>query len=156
LQPHDLIATATHLASRATKKPLQSDLKRAESTTYYALFHTLAKNCADSMMGAVKKGRPNKAWQQVYRALDHGIAKNACKNGDMAKFPQSIQDFANIFVAMQVKRHNADYDPFYRVTKSKVLVDIENARAVIKQFHKVPMKDKKAFSAWVLFKNRPQ
>jgi len=29
----------------------------------------------------------------------------------MTQFPPSIQDFANMFVQMQEKRHRADYDP---------------------------------------------
>lgn len=152
--PRDLIQTAAYLAKRSSNKPRQSDLKRAVSTVYYALFHALARCCADSMIGAAKKGRANRAWQQVYRSLDHGIARKACQNGDINRFPQEIQDFSNTFVGMQLKRHSADYDPFFKVYKSQVLIDIENVKSVLGSFSKTGMTHKKAFAAWVLLKQR--
>lgn len=44
---HELIVTARRLANVRTRRPRQADLKRALSTSYYALFHTLAQDCAD-------------------------------------------------------------------------------------------------------------
>ncbi len=155
MRPLDLIATAKKLAMANPKKPRQSDLKLAVSSAYYALFHFLAKTSADSIIGTWKIYRANKAWQQVYRALNHGPAKTACINKEIAHFPQEIQDFANAFIAMQAKRHDADYDPFSRVYKSDVLAEIDNVKVVIDGFKNVSIKEKKAFSAWVLFPKRP-
>jgi hypothetical protein len=105
------------------------------------------------MIGAgPHKSKP--AWRQVYRALDHGFAKNACQNNDISKFPKEIQDFANAFVALQAKRHAADYDPNAKAYKSAVETDIDTAEAVIEDFGKAPLKDRRAFSAWVLFRLR--
>jgi hypothetical protein len=155
LLPRDLIATAQRLALANPKKPRQSDLKRAVSSTYYALFHMIAKSSADSLIGVSKAERANRAWQQVYRALNHGPARTACRNHEISRFPQEIQNFANIFVDMQAKRHDADYDPFSRVFKQEVLRDIENVRQVLNDFGSVAMNDKKAFAVWVLFQQRP-
>lgn len=72
----------------------------------------------------------------------------------MAKFPQQIQDFANVFVAMQAKRHDADYNPFHKTTKSEVTTDINAVEAAIDDFEAAPLKDRRAFAVWVLLKER--
>lgn len=154
LNPRDLIKTATELVEVADGKPRQSNLNRAVSTAYYALFHTLAHCCADMMIGGPSAVRSKPAWRQVYRALEHGPAKNACQNGDITKFPQEIQDFANLFITMQAKRHAADYEPNTKAYKSSVLLDIGAVESVIGGFQNAPIKHRRAFAAWVLFKLR--
>jgi hypothetical protein len=154
LNPRDLITTARELITTTDGKPRQSNLSRAISTAYYALFHTLARCCADMMIGGTAAVRSGGAWRQVYRALDHGSAKNACQNNDISKFPKEIQDFANTFVTMQAKRHAADYDPKAKAFKSAVAIDIDTVESVISGFNKSAVKDRRAFAAWVLFKLR--
>ncbi len=154
--PRDLLDTARHLVVSGKGKPKQAHLRRAVSTTYYALFHVLAKTCADLVIGTSKQKRSKPAWNQVYRALQHGFAKDACKHANLlSKFPNTIQDFANMFVAMQDKRHKADYDPDEKVFKSAVEADIRAVESVIDGFEKAPQKDRRAFVALVLLK-QPQ
>jgi hypothetical protein len=113
----------------------------------------LAKAGADLMVGGQNSARSKHAWRQVYRALEHGAAKNACGNSSIvSQFPKEIEDFANMFVGMQIKRHGADYDPSYKCTRSEVIRDIESVEIVIKGFAQAPMKDRRAFAAHVLFK----
>lgn len=81
--------------------------------------------------------------------------KNACMNhGTVSKFPKSIEDFANTFVAMQIKRHGADYDPTTRYARSEVMQDIDNAETTIADYLDADKKDRRAFAAYVLFKTR--
>lgn len=70
------------------------------------------------------------------------------------QFPAELQNFANAFVALQKKRHDADYDPDARFARSAVLSDIDDADFVIKRLGTGKQKDRRAFSAWVLFKSR--
>jgi uncharacterized protein (UPF0332 family) len=154
LDQRDLIKTAKELVASSDGKPRQSNLNRAISTTYYALFHTLARCCADTMIGGSNASRSKAAWRQVYRALDHNFVKEACQKKIIRKFPRQIQDFANAFVSMQEKRHAADYDPHSKAYKSAVLIDIESAEIVMADFQSTSLKDRKAFAAWVLFKTR--
>lgn len=72
----------------------------------------------------------------------------------MMEFPQPIADFANLFHAMQIKRHEADYDPDTRLSKSDVLNDVALVRQAIIEFKKQPIKDRRAFCVHVLFKVR--
>ena len=55
---------------------MQASLRRAISTAYYAVFHSLARIAADLIVGTDR----NEAWHQAHRALEHGSAKNACLN----------------------------------------------------------------------------
>jgi len=73
----------------------------------------------------------------------------------MTRFPQECVDFANAFVELQDARHRADYDPDYRAIRSDVVASIETAAQVIADLRAVPMKDRRALAAWVVFKNRP-
>ena len=72
----------------------------------------------------------------------------------MQKFPQDVQEFANLFVALQEKRHSADYDPAARFYKSAVGADIDQAEVAIKAFDMVPASDRRAFCAYVLLRER--
>lgn len=150
----ELLDTATALARRSNKRPKQADLRRAQSTAYYAMFHCLARQCADNLIGGANAARSNPAWCQVYRALEHGAAKNACTDGAIAKFPAEVQDFASLFKEMQEKRHAADYDPDYRLRRSEVLSDIETVSAAIERLEACGSSDRAAFCAFVLFKKR--
>jgi hypothetical protein len=154
VKPQDLIDVSESLAGSNKGKPKQAFLRRAVSTTYYALFHTLARCCADMLIGGTNADRSGQAWRQVYRSLEHGYAKNQCGSGKISEFPQEIQDFASLFKAMQTKRHRADYDPLERFAKSSVLLDIGLTKAAIAGFGAASPKDRRAFAAFVLLKAR--
>lgn len=154
-KPLDLIETARRLTAPETGRPTQSDLRRAVSTAYYALFHSLARAGADLFVGGVGAARSDLAWRQVYRSLEHGLAKDACRNArTMKAFPKDVEDFANMFATLQYKRHGADYDPSVRYARSEVVQDIDNAEDAIRRFERVAAKERRAFCAHVLFKTR--
>ena len=149
----DLIVTARKLARASPKKPRQADLKRAVSTAYYALFHALAKNAADQLVG-VGQNRPDKAWAQVYRSLQHGEAKNARSQVRNLRFPATIVSCADAFVKLQEDRHSADYDSDHRVTRADALDAIALAEQAIKDLKATPGKDRRAFAVHLVFKKR--
>ncbi len=155
MQPLDLLDSAEILIASSKGKPSQVSLRRAISSAYYALFHCLARNRADLFVGGTNADRSKHAWRQTYRALEHGFAKSACKDGLITRFPKAVEDFASTFVAMQEKRHQADYDPSIRLSASEVVADVTAVRKVIIDFTAVSAKDRRAFAAHVLFKKRP-
>ncbi len=157
MRPRDLIASAKKLVGEGqVGSPKQSDLKRALSTAYYAMFHALCWNCADSFIGTANAAtRAQSAWRQAYRAVEHGRAKNQCKNNAvMGRFPAEIQDFANQFVDAQERRHEADYDPFSKFTRHDVLIAIDAANTAIKKLKEPNIKHRKAFAVWTTMRNR--
>ena len=154
MQPSDLLASASLLIEASKGKPSQVNLRRAVSSTYYALFHALARNCADMLIGGQGAQKSKHAWIEVYRSLGHGTAKSACEHKEViVKFPLAIADFSSKFIEMQRKRHAADYDPSARFYKSDVISDVAATEIVISSFNVAPTKDKRAFASWVLFKN---
>jgi hypothetical protein len=148
-----LIVTARKLANASPRRPRQSDLKRAISTAYYALFHAMAKDAADVLVG-VGAARPDNAWTQAYRALQHGEAKNACLQVRRLGFPAGIVACAEAFVLLQERRHSADYDPNHRVVRADALSAIGYAQSAIEALISAPRKDRKAFAVLLLFRKR--
>ena len=151
MTPTDFMATARDLAQANTRgRPRQTNLRRAVSTTYYALFHSIAACCADTLVGGPNSNRSEGAWLQVYRALEHGYARRRCAHRDIERFPAEIQDFANQFVQMQRERHRADYSPAGRFYKDWVLQKIAEAEYQLTRFSRVTPRDRRAFAVYVL------
>ena len=157
-ESRDLIRIASYLASGELHggrgRPRQTELRRAVSCAYYALFHALARCCANALVGNRRATRSQPAWRQVYRALEHGPARQRCSSQDMNKFPLRIQEFAEKFVEMQRERHAADYDPEANFSRSDVIQWIEEAGRTIARFNRASAKDRRAFAVYVLFRNR--
>ena len=152
MTPRDLMATARSLAEGDPRRPSQANLRRAVSTACYAMFHCLAGTAADLLIG----GSRGEAWHQVYRALEHGSARNACQNRRaMQGFPLEIQEFASSFVALQGARQRADYALDGRYDKSDVLAAIDRAENAIEKISQVDARHMRSFAAHVLFKRRP-
>jgi uncharacterized protein (UPF0332 family) len=148
-----VIVTARKLANASPKKPRQADLRRAISTAYYALFHAMAKDAADMLVG-VGPNRPAKAWTHAYGALQHGDAKSACEAVRKLNFPNTIKSCADAFVALQQKRHDADYDPDYRVLRADALDAIQQAEGAIRDLKASPKRDRRAFAVQILMRKR--
>jgi uncharacterized protein (UPF0332 family) len=148
-----LIVTAKKLAVASPKKPRQADLKRAISTAYYALFHALAKDAADLLIGT-GSNRPNAAWTHLYRSLEHGVAKSGCIAVKNIDFPPAIKDCALAFVQLQEMRHDADYDPNLRVRRGDALEAIKLAESAIGNLRKSDRRDRLAFAVQILLRKR--
>ncbi|MXW15538.1 MAG: hypothetical protein F4065_01450 [Rhodothermaceae bacterium] len=143
-----LIESATRLAIGRGGKPRQADLRCAISTAYYAMFHCVAKACADAFIGT-SKTRNDAAWEQVYRSLTHTQVARCCnRKGIMNTFPEEIQGFGNMFLVLQSRRYNADYKPSEMFYRSHVLDDIQRAEAAINNFGEAKISDRKAFAAF--------
>ena len=80
MKPDDFVKTARSLVGQqGAGRPRETDLRRAVSTAYYGLFHCVASSGADLLVGGKQADRSERAWRQAYRALNHGQAKNRCR-----------------------------------------------------------------------------
>lgn len=159
MTPNGLIRIARYLASGGVGsgigRPRQDELCRAVSCAYYAMFHALAGCCADTLVGATRARRNQQAWRQTYRALEHGYAKNQCSNARLlGRFPPEIQDFGELFIYMQRRRHTADYDPDANFSRSDVMQFIDDTESAIAGFENLDARDRRAFAVFVLLRNR--
>lgn len=84
------------------------------------------------------------AWSLLYRAVNHGEARQRClqlaKSPLDAKlsaffgfeqFPPTLREFANMFVELQILRHECDYNPDYKMTKAQAQDAVVAAEAAI-------------------------
>ena len=151
MTPLDLVEAARDMTESGPGRPTQARLRRAVSTAYYAMFHCLAGCAANLIIGRTRKP----AWHQTYRALEHGKARNACEDrGALAAFPPEVRNFADMFVALQKARQQADYALDGRYDKLRVLAAIDMAEDTIVQFDQAGVQHRRAFVAHVLFKRR--
>jgi uncharacterized protein (UPF0332 family) len=153
----DFLKTAKQLQKSAGTRgrPRQAYLRRAISAAYYAVFHSLCHMCADAFAGARRDAR--EAWRQVYRSVDHGIVKKKCENNIFEKeFPPEVRQFGAIFVQLQEKRHEADYDPYTNFRRKDVEEAISQAEDAISLIDKgnLHLRHRRAFAAWVLLRKR--
>jgi hypothetical protein len=148
-----LLGAAHRLASAGRGRPAQPYLKRAVSTAYYALFEALARECADSLVGT-GRARGTSTWGQVYRALEHGFAKNACSQAKNLSLPASIVASADTFTALQEQRHQADYDPTARFSRADVIDLINSAETAIRSLRSATRVERRDFAVLVLLRRR--
>ena len=159
MNPEELLRIARHLATGGVGsglgRPRQAELRRAVSAAYYAMFHALARCCADLLVGATRANRDNIAWEQTYRALEHGFARNQCDNRSaMARFPMEIQEFGKWFVEMQRHRHQADYAPDMDFSRAQAIQFIDDTETIIDRFNATSARDRRGFATHVLLRLR--
>ena len=157
MNPSYLVDIARGLATGAISgrrgRPRQTDLCRAVSAVYYAMFHALAQSNADMLVGSANRRRPT--WRQTYRALEHGEARRRCSNStQMQAFPVGIQWFGKNFVDMQRLRHTADYDPDAQFTRIQVLDIISIAEDAIATLDSTDRESKHSFAIYILLRQR--
>jgi hypothetical protein len=162
---------AKRLAGLDSKKPKQGNLRRADSSAYYALFHFLVDQACRLVVGSQHKQAPFR--QVLGRAFEHGTMKSACVSfaGGTLKvtvakglpptfsIPVEIKLLAGFFVDLQLQRHFADYDLTERFHRSAVLGLIKQTETCITQFKNLAATDEKAFFlaclwAWKALANR--
>lgn len=150
----DLLNIADDLAGQdGPGRPRQAYLRRSLSTSYYAVFHALAKLCADELIG-VTRAKTN-PWRQVYRALEHGLAKNALNQNVVQSLDPAAKIFADAFIDLQEKRHTADYDPKFRVGRKVTRGYIQQAKKAIAALDGLNSEQRRVMATAVLLKSRP-
>lgn len=108
MMPRELLEIASWLAgSRHHDGLFAVAMRRSVSTSYYAVFHALARLCADELVG--NPAFPE--WDRAYRALDHGQAKADLLALSAELKDQALGRIAGTFGNLQINRHAADYDP---------------------------------------------
>ena len=133
MNPAELIAIARALVNGViaggAAPASQTELRRAVSCAYYAMFHTLAVSNADVLVGSEPADRQRWAWRQAYRAVDHRPTRNKLSRASLGgRFPAAVRNFGELFAQAQHARHAADYDPdheFQATSVSKLVNEVE-------------------------------
>lgn len=148
-----LLDVANDLSRRTGRRPREAFMRRAVSTAYYAMFHALARLCADQLVGGTHA--KTKPWARVYRALDHKSAKNALRSAEAAELASEIVAFGEAFALLQERRYQADYDPApfrYYFNQTSALINL--AATAIHGLNSLGVDERRALATFLLFKQR--
>ena len=138
----DLLDIARRLAEG---NPTHTDLRRAISSIYYATLHAICQSNADALVGDDPDDRDQSAWRQAYRALEHGYARQRCRQiQGSGRFAVGVQILADYFPAIQHLRHQADYDPDRIFVQQETLSAINEAAARIDVFRSASARERRA------------
>jgi uncharacterized protein (UPF0332 family) len=165
LNPDHLFEQADKLITPQTGRPRQVDIRRAISAAYYAIFHAAITAAADQFVGMTN--RDESRYGLLYRTVDHKWVRELCKEIQKSTlssnfrpytppggFSADITAFAAAVVALQVKRHTADYDVMVRMNRSDAVLAIAEARAALGRFNRASQPERLAFLSLLLFSPR--
>jgi len=162
INSNHLLAQAETLVAAPAGAPRQVDLRRAISSAYYAVFHSVATALADQFIGVAK--RAVSQYGLVYRSLDHRTLANLCDDlkkpippARLAKhvppggFSANLKSMFAAVKDLQEKRHSADYDPMIKFHAADAQLAIESARSAIVRFQQATEAERIAFLALLVF-----
>ena len=156
-----LIAVSRLLARVADSDGSGSDaatraaqLNKAISVAYYAMFHALAQNNSDRLVGDSQADRDTDAWLRTYRALEHRTAYRQLNESRLSNFSDRVKEFGNAFRALQDHRHTADYDPRSQFPAAVTLSLIAEADSAIRDLLTTTIAERRDLAAHVLFPSR--
>ena len=150
IDPQELIATCRKLVSPPSS---DTDIRRAISTAYYALFHTLAASNADLIAGQPGSNRSAHAWDRAYRRLEHGRARNNLR-ADRNLLSQTGDEFVRILIEAQGHRLQADYDPNAQLNLSLAVNIIARADTAARNFAQLTEEERRFLAAQTMFDSR--
>ncbi len=154
IDPQEFIDTCHKLVPQAaTPPPSQADMRRAISTAYYAVFHTLAASNAELIAGQPQSSMSAYAWERVYRRLDHGRAQNNLR-AVLNLLSPTGEYFARAFIDLQGLRQEADYDPNFSITRTRTVNFIAQAETAIRNFAQMTQEERRLLVAQSMFDRR--
>lgn len=162
-----LLEHAQILLSAKKGTPFQSDMRRAVSSAYYAMFHHLSRAAADHLVGSSPSNRKRLEYDLAYRSLQYSSMFEACeavrkttlspkyaRACGRQSFGAEIRTCATEFVDLQRIRHAADYSPSQRFTKAQVGAFVATARYGMHQLDTCSDAEKRLFLALLVFRVR--
>ena len=145
--------------------PRQVDLRRAISSSYYAIFHLTLTALADEFIGVAHRGTDRYAL--VHRSVDHRTIKDLCSIVTQGKpsakyisfvpaggFGPELLSFASAFIDLQDKRHRADYDVGIRYRSLDARLAITTGRSAMAGFTAAVAVERRMFLTLLLCRPR--
>lgn len=127
--------------------------RRAVSTAYYAVFHALARLCADELLGSDSAARETEDYERVYRALEHKSMKAVFES--KLKDIRAFREIGDRVVSLQSKRHDADYRPSsHHVHEAEIHEILETARSIVNLIDLLPARDRRTLAVRLIIRNR--
>jgi uncharacterized protein (UPF0332 family) len=139
IKPAWLLRQANELVAGAgLGQPRNANLRRANSSAYYALFHHIALSTAAYLLPGCL---PEDHWHMVRHVPHKGVRKVCDWVAGASNPPASVaysmlkvranvalRDVASTFTDMYEVRHDADYNHFAEVNKAATISNIDSVR----------------------------
>jgi len=127
--------------------------RRAVSTAYYAVFHALARLCADTLLQPADHTADEYA--RIYRSLDHGSLRTAFSKEPLCS-GEAFRKIGDLVVPLQSERHRADYLPPVRNIFSQIEVKklMGQARMAVSEIESLKLRDRRTLATCLLFRPR--
>ncbi len=149
LDPAELLGVARLLCEATGEgQPNDARLRRAVSTAYYAVFHTVLRAASQRFMGPGQE--TSAGYTLLYRGFEHQRMKMVCEALQASELKdkykrhlrrravsQELRDFAGAFAELQEARQRADYDPSEELALSDVASIVDLAELAIGAFDHV-------------------
>jgi len=149
--PNDLIKAADRLLITPVTLTMG---RRAVSTAYYAVFHTVLQLCAAELLGA-EFDAASPEYVTVYRALAHEGMRKSFQSGPLKDIAE-IKAIGNRVLALQTERNDADYMPMrkgmYTLRQCRDIV--QSARETIAEIEGLSPELRRTLAVNLLFKKR--
>ncbi|MEM9476743.1 MAG: hypothetical protein AAGA71_15720 [Pseudomonadota bacterium] len=131
----ELLDCAKKRLSTEVSSITESDLRRAQSDLYYAVFHAICSALVEPL-NAVKLSKAfSRIYVAIYRYPDHGkMEQHARKLGSNADLPREVRRTAQAFVDLKNKRQEADYNPLSTHENSIIRNDIQKVETLLRDF----------------------
>lgn len=138
-----LLEVSTLLAEiRGRKIVEQAALRRAISSAYYALFHTLCQVCSDGL-GLWTSGDERGL---LYRHLSHARAKEVLASSAARSLHADLEQVGNLVIELRTLRERADYSGPGRfgaerklLTRRETLALIATAEEAVSRLDNLPL-----------------
>ena len=158
---HDHLANARALADLDAQRQNAASLRRAVSTSYYALFQALCDVCARRFVG---DEAPFEIFTPVFRTFKHRAAAAALHPSQYTE-GSDLKFLATAFVELQKLREWADYNPEPRpdfkpttnntpFTRAEALRSIELAESAVQRLGSLDGEARLRLAANILYKSR--
>jgi hypothetical protein len=91
-------------------------------------------------------------YARVYRSINHNDFRDRSNEARVAG--SSIARFADAVVQLQRARHEADYNPVFRISKADAIGKVQTARDAIATFEMATVDEQVGYLTRVLYKER--
>jgi len=144
---NDLLEQAYHLARREPKRPRQASLRRAISTSYYALFHLLISEATRNWKQSSQRAALGRFFQHGSMAKASDKQKADCNRFLTSNPPPApgldtdcmtrLQTVSFAFYQAYQQRQTADYDTVKQWTRTEALAIIDSVDGAFKAWPQI-------------------
>jgi len=164
IDPDKLIEAAREFANHhvAQGRPKPIWLRRAASSAYYALFHSVVLTSCERLVGSASV----EDQLRLTRSFSHQAVSGVCDAIVSGRgLPEHalplavsltgtpIEGVASAFQSLRVQRHQADYDHLATFSKEGVLAAIADAERGIQQLRTAQIRDQEIFASLLSLKS---